>query len=250
MSDAAISRIDDDHLRECGADIPTLTPLEQESLDRDGYFVLPDAIDAALLDGLRKAFEEASENGPQVSKETGTRHINDLVNGDPVFQGIYTHPKILAAVYHVLRCPFRLSQIGGRDPLPGFGQQGLHADWFVRAKGEPFRVVTTICLLDDFTPNNGATRLVPGTHHLLTQPPKSLSAPANRHPEQKVIVAAAGSVLAFNGHLWHSGTRNDSRLRRRVLQCVFVGRNELRSARLTCDAPDRLSSAARYILGL
>ncbi|HEV8487394.1 MAG TPA: phytanoyl-CoA dioxygenase family protein [Blastocatellia bacterium] len=250
MSETATNRIHGDDLRRCGLDVGTLSSAEQEALDRDGYVVFPSVIDANSLDRLRKAFEEASSQGRQVSKESGTRHINDLVNGDPVFQDVYTHPKILAAVHHVLQCPFRLSQIGGRDPLPGFGQQGLHADWFVRAKGEPFQVVTTTCLLDDFTANNGATRLVPGTHHLLTQPPKSLSAPANRHPEQKVIVATAGSVLAFNGHLWHSGTRNDSRLRRRVLQCVFVGRNELRSARPTCDAPDRLSSAARYILGL
>ena len=250
MSETATNRIHDDDLRRCGLDVGTLSSAEQEALDRDGYVVFPSVIDANSLDRLRKAFEEASSQGRQVSKESGTRHINDIVNGDPVFQDVYTHPKILAAVHHVLRCLFRLSQIGGRDPLPGFGQQGLHADWFVRAKGEPFRVVTTICLLDDFTANNGATRLVPGTHRLLTQPPKSLAAPASRHPEQKIVVARAGSVLAFNGHLWHSGTRNDTKSPRRVLQCVFVGRNELRSSRVKCDDPYRLSPAARYILAV
>jgi ectoine hydroxylase-related dioxygenase (phytanoyl-CoA dioxygenase family) len=138
--------------------------------------------------------------------------------------------------------------MNGREPLPGYGAQGLHADWTVRTRGEPFRIVTTISLLDDFTADNGATRLVPGTHQLLTQPPKSLADPANRHPQQKIIVARAGSVLVFNGHLWHSGTRNETSLRRRVLQCSFVGRNELRFGRIEVNTPERLSQTARYML--
>ena len=247
MSRSATNRIFEDP-RSDGLDLATLTAAEQSALDRDGYVVFPEVIDSGLLGRLRTAFEEAANHSQKPGKESGTRHINDLVNGDPVFESVYTHPTILAAVHHVLRCPFRLSQIGGRDPLPGFGQQGLHADWFVRTKGEPFRIVTTISLLDDFTADNGATRLVPGTHQLLTQPPKSLAAPASRHPEQKIVVARAGSVLAFNGHLWHSGTRNDTRLPRRVLQLSYVGRGEIRSSRLSCNAPERLSQAGRYVL--
>ena len=250
MSETATNRTFDDDPKSYSLDLATLTPGEQEALDRDGYVVFPGVIDAAWLDSLRNAFEEASGSALREIKESGTRQIKDLVSTDPVFEGIYTHPMILAAVFQVLRCVFRLGQMNGRDPLPGFGQQGLHPDWMARAKGEPFRIVTTICLLDDFTENNGATRLVPGTHRLLTPPPKSLAAPANRHPEQKIVVARAGSVLAFNGHLWHSGTRNDTSLPRRVLQCSYVGRDELRFGRAMSDAPDGLSRAARYILGV
>src|SRR5207249_11088865 len=105
-------------------------------------------------------------------------HVGDLANKDTAFDGVYTHPKVLAAVYHVLRCSFRVYQLSGRDPLQGYGQQGLHADWVPRAPSEPFRIVTAIWPLDDFTPNNGATRLVPGTHRLLTPPPKKMAAPA------------------------------------------------------------------------
>ena len=140
--------------------------------------------------------------------------------------------------------------MGGRDPLPGYGQQGLHADWTVRFKGEPFRAVTAIWLLDDFTGDNGATRVVPGTHRLPTPPPKSFANPASRHPEQTLIVANAGSVLVFNGHLWHSGTTNRSSGSRRVVQCTFVGRGELRHSKINVEAPERLSQIARHVLGL
>ena len=229
-----------------------LSPHEREALDREGYVVLSGVVDVDWLEQLRAAFESGCEKagGATVVKESGTRHLNDLVNRDPVFEGVYTQPRVLAAVHHILRDAFRVGQIGGRDPLPGYGQQGLHADWTARSRGEPFRIVTAIWLLDDFTGENGATRVVPGTHHLLTQPPKSFADPASRHPDQRLIVAKAGSVLVFNGHLWHSGTANKSTRPRRVLQCSFVGRDEVRFTRIKVDSPERLSPVARYILGV
>jgi ectoine hydroxylase-related dioxygenase (phytanoyl-CoA dioxygenase family) len=237
-------------LRERGITQSTLLASERAALDRDGYVVMTGVIDPEWLERLRTAFESELEKDGHtpVVKESGTRHINDLVNRDPVFEGVYTNPRILAAVYHVMRDAFRVGQIGGRDPLPGYGQQGLHADWTARSKGEPFRIVTTIWLLDDFTGENGVTRVVPGTHHMLGQPPKSFVDPASRHPDQRIIIAKARSVLVFNGHLWHSGTANKTSRPRRVLQCSFVGRDELRFSEIKVESPDRLSPTARYVL--
>jgi ectoine hydroxylase-related dioxygenase (phytanoyl-CoA dioxygenase family) len=238
-------------LLDCGVTESTLSRSDKEALDRDGYVVFRSVIDAAWLEESRSEFEKAAAKGSSalVVKDSGTRHIDNLVSRAPAFERVYTHSLLLAAVYHVLQCPVRLGQMNGRDPLPGFGQQGLHADWIARVKGEPFRIVTSIWLLDDFTSENGATRVVPGTHQLLTQPPKSFADPASRHRDQRIIVAAAGSVLVFNGHLWHSGTRNQSNHRRRVLQCSFVGRDEFRFGSIKMGTPESLSPVARYILG-
>ena len=206
---------------ECGSD---LNEREKDALDRDGYLVFPDVIGPKWLEDLRAAFERAMREGPQTSdrKQTGTRHVANLASKDPAFEGVRTFPKVLAAARQILKRPFRVSQLSGRDPLPGFGQQGLHIDWYQRSGSEPFSIVTTIWLLDDFTERNGATRLVPGSHFVPTPLPKSMQEPANRHPNQKIITASAGSVLVFNGHVYHSGTRNDSNAPRRVLQCLFL----------------------------
>lgn len=240
----------EDALAQCGVTDATLTRAEKEALDRDGFVVFLGVIAADWLEELRTAFEAAIGPGPSTNaKQSGTRHGVDLASHDAAFDGIYTHPKVLAAVYHVLRRPFRAFQLSGRDPLPGYGLQGLHSDWYARAASEP-SVVTSIWLLDDFASGNGATRLVPGSH-LWTRPmPKSMSAPASRHPDQKIVVAPAGSVLVFNGHLWHSGTRNDTQRSRRVLQCLFVARDQSRSVHGEIAAPDRLTPVARFILGL
>jgi ectoine hydroxylase-related dioxygenase (phytanoyl-CoA dioxygenase family) len=238
-------------LSEFGVAGDSISADERQALDRDGYVVLRNIIDESLLITLRAAFDVGcgKDAGSAVLKESGTRHVNDLVNCDPVFEIVYTNPRALAAVYYVLKDEFRVGQIGGRDPLPGFGQQGLHADWTARSRGEPFRIVTAIWLLDDFTAENGSTRVVPGTHRLLGSPPKSFADPASRHPDQKIIVARAGSVIVFNGHLWHSGTTNKSSGSRRVVQCVFVGRDEVRFSSMKIANPASFGSAARYMLG-
>lgn len=230
-----------------------LSMKEKEALDREGFVIFRNVIDADWLESLRAAFDDgcAKDSSSPVNavvKDSGTRHIDKLVTRGEVFERVYTHPLVLAAVWQVLQIPFRLAQMNGREPLPGYGQQGLHADWVARPKGEPYRIVTAIWLLDDFTSENGATRVVPGTHRLLTQPPKSFADPASRHQEQIIIVAPAGSVLLFNGHLWHSGTRNQTSRRRRVLQCSFVGRDELHFPRIKVDSSELSSAAACYIV--
>jgi len=250
MIEAAVNGIED-ALRQCGVTETTLAPGEKDALDRHGYLLLPAVMDAVWLEQLRVTFEGALGEGRQTAnvQQSGTRHLGDLANKDEAFDGVYTHPKVLAAVYHVLGRSFRVLHLSGRDPLPGYGQQGLHADWTQRGPSEPFSVVTALWLLDDFTRNNGATRLVPGTHRLVTPPPKKMAAPASGHPDQTLIVAKAGSVLVFNGHLWHSGTRNETNRPRRVLQCQFVARDLIPPTHRGPNLPERLGQAARYILG-
>src|SRR5258706_477873 len=96
-----------------------LSPHEPEALDREGYVVLPNVVDVNWLEQLRAAFESGCEKdgGATVVKESGTRHLNDLVNRDPIFEDVYTHPRVLAAVHHILRDAFRVSQIGGREEV-------------------------------------------------------------------------------------------------------------------------------------
>ncbi len=239
-------------LREAGVTPATLGSEEKRALDNEGYLILPGVIDQSRVKQWREAFEgvAAQERQAPGRKETGTRHPPDLLNRGKVFEEVCTTPKVLAAIHYVLGRSFRLSQGAGRDPLPGYGQQGLHADWLPRQPKEPFYVVTTLWMLDDFTRDNGATRLVPGTHRLPGQVPKAMADPASHHLNELIVTAPAGSVLLFNGHLWHSGTRNNSQLSRRALQCIFQASESFPPDAITgYDKPEEFSRVARYILG-
>ncbi len=238
----------EDVLRQCDVTETTLSADEKDQIDRLGFIVLSNVMDAGWLARLRTAFE-ADEPSETIARQTGTRHPADLIRKDAAFDGVYTHPKLLAAIHHILRRAFQLQNFAGRDPLPGFGQQGLHTDWMFRAPYEPNYAATSLWLLDDFSTTNGATRLIPGSHLWERPLPKAMQQPNANHPEQQTITAKAGSVLIFNGHLYHSGTRNDSKLSRRVLQLTFVAREASRINSTPENLPDRLTPAARYLLG-
>ena len=111
-----------------------LTDQNRKDLDDKGYTVLPGIIDVEWLEALRTRFEELCEKegvhaGIEAHQEAGTRRLSDLCNKGPAFDLVYTHPKVLAAIHHVIGRDFKLSSLNARDALPGEGLQGIHADW-------------------------------------------------------------------------------------------------------------------------
>ena len=195
-----------------------LSPSQLASLDGEGFAVVAGALDRAWVERLRRAFESAA------AQDHATQHVEvgPQTPEHEAWMALRDHPAVAAAAGHVLGRPFRVRDLHGRNPLPGFGQQGLHADWMSRASVEPYFVLTAIWMIDDFTRDNGATRVVPGTHRLLRPIPRELGQPDATHPSEVVVTGEAGSVLVFNGHTWHSGRRNASAGPRRAAQMVVV----------------------------
>ena len=233
-----------------------LTAQNKNDLDEKGYTVLPGIIDDEWLAALRDRFEELCEKegvhaGIEVHQEPGTRRLSDLCNKGPVFDRVYTHPKVLAAVHYVIGRPFKLSSLNARDALPGEGLQGLHADWGADYDGQ-FHVCNSIWLLDDFSEENGCTRLVPSSHKGL-HPRNALEDAQAPHPDEERLIAPAGTVAVFNSHTWHGGTRNQSKDRpRRAMHCYFTAREHGQQLNqreyLRYETWKRIPPAARYIL--
>ena len=127
--------------------------------------------------------------------EPGAQRLNNLINKHKCFRKLITLPEVLCASKLLMKNEFRLSQIILRMPFPGKGDQPWHIDWIPRRKSkDPIRSVLSSLLLDDFIKENGATRIVPGSH-------KSLKSPEEEdyiyqdHPNQKYIEAPRGSLL-------------------------------------------------------
>ena len=243
-------------LHTLGAHHTLLTDTEKQDLNDKGFVLLRGTIGTVWLTALRNRYEElcAKEGehaGIEVHQEEGARRLSDLPNKGAVFDRVYTQPKVLAAVHHVIGRGFKLSSLNGRDALPGHGQQGLHADWGKDYDGR-FHVCNSIWLLDDFSRENGCTRLVPGSHR--GQNPRNVGIdPLAPHPEEEHLIAPAGSVAVFNSHTWHGGTLNTSAdLTRRALHCYFTAREhpqQLDQAEyIRLSTWKRISPAARYIL--
>ncbi len=236
-------------LRGCGVGPGSLTVAERSALDRAGYAVMHGVLSADEVQVVRELFELDASTDP-TNHGDGTRHANGLLGIDPRLDGLATHPRVLAAVAHVLGRPFRLFQFSGRDPGRGHGAQGLHQDWRPRRPGDPDVVVTALWILDDFTPDNGPTRVVPGSHRSFEELGKPMRQPDVVHPDEQRVTTPAGTVLVFNGHLLHSGTRNESGAPRRVLQLQYLSRELPRLTHLPSTAPAHVTEPQRFVLDL
>ena len=245
-------------LLELGVRPDDLLEAEKAALDERGFIVIPGLLGQGQIQALCHRFEELVEAegdkaGLEVHQQPGTRRLADLVNKGEIFDQVWTHPKVLAAVHHVLKRPFKLSSLNARDALPGQGEQAFHADWGPRVLGDPFHVVNSIWLLDDFTPDNGATRVVPGSHLRAGGPP-ALKDLLERHPEEALILAPAGTVAVYNAHLWHGGTRNRTTFPRRALHSYYCAREHPpqtdHAKYIRPETLARFNPSARFLLGL
>ncbi len=248
----------DEALHALGVNEQTLSPKHQDELDRHGFTVFHNVIDPTWLEQLRDTFErltaeEGANAGKEVSQMPGIRRLADLVNKGEVFDHIYTNPLVLAAARQVIGRPFKLHSLNAHDPLPGHGQQSLHPDsGEARSDLNIFSVMNSLWILDDFGQENGATRIVPGSHRWPGSPKDQLADLKMAHPQEVYITAPAGSVAVFNGHAWHGSTDNHSQRMRRVYHCAFVAREYPQQTNqreyLRPATAQRLSPAARYIL--
>ena len=243
-------------LDELGARADLLNDEERHDLDQKGFVFLRDIIDPEWLEGLRVGFEQLCDRegvhaGTEVHQEEGARRLSDLPNKGEVFDRVYAHPRVLAAIYHVIGRDFKLSSLNARDALPGQGLQNLHADWGHDYDGRS-HVCNSVWLLDDFSRENGCTRLVPGTHKGLNPGNVEIDRMAT-HPDEEYVMAPAGTVAVFNSQIWHGGTLNSSEdLQRRAMHCYFTAREHgqqlNQAAYIRLLTWKRISRGARYIL--
>lgn len=211
-----------------------LTQQERISLEQNGFIALGQLLTSSEVDAINRRLAELMQAegdnaGAELMaskyirhpKEEGADRLADLVNKGAIFDIFYTHPRVLAAIEAVIGMQYKLSSLNYRAAKPGKGLQKLHVDWKNTVVNGQYKVCNTIWLLDDFVFNNGATRLVPGSHKLSMLPDEALPDPLEKHPDEILIQAPAGSVFVFNSHVWHGGTTNYTQKDRRSIHSYF-----------------------------
>jgi ectoine hydroxylase-related dioxygenase (phytanoyl-CoA dioxygenase family) len=192
-----------------------------EALQRDGFAVVRGVLDGPEVAAILAAVEPrlAAARSDPTQHQGGTLHVDDLSDAAP-FAAVAHKPRVLAAVAHILGPSARVSRVHYRAPQPGFGAQTVHADWMEPIVPGAEQFATAIVALVDFTAENGATRVIPGSHRLPRfHAPKSPDTPI---AGERAVSCSAGDAIVFGAHLRHGGTKNRSKGRRDSLQISFA----------------------------
>lgn len=221
----------DEALRELGVNSNLLSDEERRDLDEQGYLKIPHVLGMAQVGEFCRRFEllaalEGDDAGKEMRQEAGAARFANLVDKGDIFRTCFTQPKVLAAIAHVLQYDVQLSSLNARAALPGQGLQPMHVDWDARVENEEYQVCNSIWLLDDFTPDNGATRAVPCSHKSARIPSDVMPDPRAPHPDEQLLLGKAGTVFVFNSHTWHGGTLNRTDKPRRAMHAYYCRRSQ------------------------
>jgi ectoine hydroxylase-related dioxygenase (phytanoyl-CoA dioxygenase family) len=236
-----------------------LTDREKQQLDEDGYLVLHDWIEVDLLRKLRQRVEdlfaeEGEQAGAEFKSESGCRRLANLVDKGDIFRTIIAMPRLLEYVRHVLGPEFKLSSLNVRSASPHGGAQPWHCDMAAVADDRGCWVCNSVWMLDDFTPANGALRLIPGSHRWRRLPQLDLTDLFADHPRQVLVTGRAGTLVVVNAHLWHAGTANHTDRPRTALHAFYCRRDkpqqQYQKALLRPEVQHSLSPPLRHLLAL
>jgi ectoine hydroxylase-related dioxygenase (phytanoyl-CoA dioxygenase family) len=204
----------------------------KEGLQREGYCVIEGVLSPAEVDALKSRLLEqaAGERARGVAFHDGgearpNQRVWMLVNKGRIFRDLMLHPIIESLMGPLLGPDFLLSSLTANIAGPGGEPMVLHTDQGYVGFWTPVPVVANIAwMLDDFSDANGGTRLVPRSHLDQKATPRSSSfvtaGPANMPKPEDTIAAQGpvGSILCFDGRVWHgTGANRTDRARHALL---------------------------------
>ena len=190
-------------------------------------------------DGRRRQYREHFDEGDRLRQSRG--RVRSTVRVATAARGVLArHRKTVQAQHSPRTLP------------PGAPGQALHVD--VGRHSSEWPLVGFIVMVDDFRPDNGATRFVPSSHRCPRAPRDSMTDVVAEHDRQVLACGSAGSLLVFDGSTWHGHTANVSGEPRRSLQGAFIPRGGHAAtdfaARMQPETRERLGPLAQYVLAL
>ncbi|MCH2373159.1 MAG: phytanoyl-CoA dioxygenase family protein [Planctomycetes bacterium] len=190
---------------------------------------------------------------PTLFDQDRSQRVWNLLAKGEVFARLIEHPAILPLVRRVLGADCVLSDCSATSIGAQTGGGAWHVDVPLGQLSEPLPdfplTMQNIFMLDDFTPQNGATRVVPKSHKRRTKPTWTESDQEN----EVILTAPAGSVAVWLSNTWHRSGPNETNTPRRGVICYYSRSwikpfNDFRAG-VPAKIAERFSPTVRYLMG-
>jgi len=191
--------------------------------DADGYVILDGLLGEAELKTIRKELARLLDRGPAGRNEfegTRTQRVYTLVGRGKTFERLVEHPTILSIMDELLLPNYLLTASQAIAIAPGETPQPAHTDdsFYTVPRPRPPISVSTMWAIDDFTEDNGATEVLPGSHRWgderlvnMYEGDDSVTLAPEYRSQLRPILMPAGACAVFAGTLVHRGGQNLSR---------------------------------------
>ena len=225
-----------------------------QDLREVGFVVIPGPLRSDRLARLGAAYDAAvaGASADDLAIGSSTTRINDFVNRGPEFDWVYVYEPVLEACCRIIGQPFKLSTMHARTVRPCTRAQNLHVD--ITREASDWPLLGFILMVDEFRADNAATRFVPGSHEWATMPPDFPQDTSADYEGQALAYGPAGSVIIYNGSVWHGHTANSSGEPRRSIQGAYIRRDAEpavnHAAHIRPATLGRIGHLAKYVLAV
>ena len=192
-----------------------------QEIEEQGYTIIPDAITSDQVADAIVAMDEVFEWERPIAERFGEQTDNqkvvrNVLGKHPFFETFFNNLPVVTLCRRLLGDDMVLHDTTARSILPSAGREDLHG-FQVHVDRETFTVnpfkdaahipiaINVLWAFVDFTAENGATMLWPGTHRSLEVPD-----PSGDYPDYLQAEMPAGSVVMWDAATWHATGLNKS----------------------------------------
>lgn len=188
-----------------------------------GWVVIPAAVDGDLVGRMLEDIEKSWKTCRAIMERNGVANdaeltVHHLIGQQQSFLDFIDDIEpLIPYLEHYFQGKFILNSFGGAINTKGRTSyaQRIHRD--IRSfSGDMPLLLNTLVMLDEFTPENGATWMMSGSHKAAEKPSEETF-----RSNAKQAIGPAGSILIFNSNVWHAGGNNQTDRPRRSVTPMF-----------------------------